>query len=188
MWIAGDLAATKEYTAITDKLQERIEEQIRAMDSRFTNIFKRKHGFTLIEVVIIIVVLGILSTLAIAKYQDLTLDAKKSACRSSLGGLRGGISTWYSQNIVKKGQAAYPPIDTLRAAGKVLLHRIPPNPFQVNAPDSIVTGVTKGVVVGTRGGWAYNAATGDVWANSNTVLEAGSGCSGESTTVGEHSW
>ena len=92
MWIAGDLAATKEYTAITDKLQERIEEQIRAMDSRFTNIFKRKHGFTLIEVVIIIVVLGILSTFAIAKYQDLTLDAKKSACRSSLGGLRGGIS------------------------------------------------------------------------------------------------
>lgn len=181
-------AAAKENPTITDKLHEEIEKQVWAMNLKFTKLGKRSHGFTLVEVVIVIVVLGILSTFAIAKYQDLTLDAKKSACRSSLGGLRGGISTWYSQNIVKKGQATYPPIDTLRATGKVLLHSIPPNPFQVNASDSIVTGVTKGVVVGTRGGWAYNAATGDVWANSNTVIDAGSGCSGASTTVGENTW
>ncbi len=144
-------------------------------------------GFTLIELVIIIVVLGILSTFAVAKYQDLTLDAKRSACRGALGGLRSGITTWYSQNIVKNLAAQYPPIDTLRLAGRVIEHRIPPNPFQTNAPDSIVTGVTKGVVVGTRGGWAYKASTGEIWANTNTTLDAGSGCSG-STSVGENLW
>jgi hypothetical protein len=50
---------------------------------------------------------------------------------------------------------------------------IPKNPYQssTNAPDSIVTGVTKGVVVGTRGGWAYSAATGDIWPNTNSVGE-----------------
>ncbi len=145
-------------------------------------------GFTLIEVVIIIVVLGILSTIAIGKYQDFSLDAKRSACRAALGGLRGGLSTWQSQNIVKRGAATYPPIDTLRTIGRVMEQRIPPNPFQANAPDSIVTGVTKGVVVGTRGGWAYKATTGEIWANTNTVLESASGCSGSSTTVGENSW
>lgn len=145
-------------------------------------------GFTLIEVVIIIVVLGILSTFAIAKYQDLTLDAKKSSCRAALGGLRSGISIWYSQNIVNRSTAQFPAIDTLRATGRVMEHRIPGNPFQVNAPDSIVTGVTKGVVVGTRGGWAYKASTGEIWPNTNTVIDAGSGCSGTSTTVGENSW
>lgn len=144
-------------------------------------------GFTLIEVVIIIVVLGILSTFAIAKYQDLTLDAKRSACRSSLGGLRSGINNWYSQSIVKRGLVLYPHIDTLRTTGRVMEHDIPPNPFQPNAPDSIVTGVTKGVVVGTRGGWAYKASTGEIWANTNTTLDAGSGCGG-ATTVGENSW
>lgn len=147
-----------------------------------------RSGFTLIEVVIIIVVLGILSTFAIAKYQDLSLDAKRSACKAALGGIRGGLSTWQSQNIVKRGSAAYPPIDTLRTIGRVLEQKIPPNPFQTNAPDSIVTGVTKGVVVGTRGGWAYKASTGEVWANTNTSLDAGSGCSGSETTVGENSW
>ncbi len=145
-------------------------------------------GFTLIEIVIIIVVLGILSTFAIAKYQDFALDAKRSACRAALGGLRGGLSTWQSQNIVKRASAAFPPIDTLRTIGRVMEQRIPPNPFQTNAPDSIVTGVTKGVVVGTRGGWAYKASTGEIWANTNTVLESASGCSGSSTTVGENSW
>ncbi len=160
-----------------------------------TNFLRRKNpaamataGFTLIEIVIIIVVLGILSTFAIAKYQDLALDAKRSSCRAALGGLRGGLSTWQSQNIVKRASAAFPPIDTLRTIGRVMEQRIPPNPFQANAPDSIVTGITKGVVVGTRGGWAYKASTGEIWANTNTLLESASGCSGSSTTVGENSW
>jgi prepilin-type N-terminal cleavage/methylation domain-containing protein len=150
------------------------------------NLMIKSRGFTLIEVVIIIVVLGILSVLAVAKYQDLSLDAKQSACRGSLGGLRSGLNTWYAQNIVRDGSAQFPPIDSLRKVGCVMDHRIPPNPYQANAPDSIVTGVTRGVVVSTRGGWAYKAATGELWANTATTIP-GSGCSGP-TSVGENTW
>ncbi len=145
-----------------------------------------KRGFTLIEIVIIIVVLGILSTFAVAKYQDLVLDAKKGACRGALGGLRSGINTYYTQRIVRAGAAQFPAIDSLRRVGCVMDFKIPPNPFQANAPDSIVTGVTRGVVVGTRGGWAYKASTGEVWANTATSIP-GSGCSGEES-VGENTW
>jgi len=50
---------------------------------------------------------------------------------------------------------------------------IPKNPYQLktNAPDSIVTGVTKGTIVGARGGWAYKASTGEIWPNTNVVGE-----------------
>jgi MSHA pilin protein MshA len=148
-------------------------------------------GFTLIELILIIVVLGILATVAIAKYQDVATDAKQSACRSALGGLRGGISTWYSKQAVTNGTAAWPPIDTLRHVGSVLSGQIPPNPFQEmdQAPDSIVTGVTRGVTVGTRGGWAYKASTGEIWANTNTAIGTSSGCSGTTTTyLSENNW
>jgi len=55
----------------------------------------------------------------------------------------------------------------------VMAQNVPPNPYQVaaNAPDSIVTGAVRGVVVGTRGGWAYNATTGELWANTNVSGE-----------------
>lgn len=145
-------------------------------------------GFTLIELVIVIVVLGILSSVAIPALKDLGTDAKTAACRQSLMSIREGLSLWRSRNIVQNGSTAWPPIDTLRTVGDVLSHDIPVNPFQqsTNAPDSIVTGVTKGVIVGTRGGWAYKASTGQIWPNTGTTV-GGSGCAG-SVTIGENNW
>ena len=153
---------------------------------------RKPAGFTLIELILIIVVLGIMATIAIAKYQDLATDAKTSACKAALGGLRGGISTWYSKKVVA-GQTMplWPPIDTLRSVGRVVINQIPPNPFQKpdSAPDSIVLGVTRGVIVGTRGGWAYNAGSGEIWANTNTEIGTSSGCSGTTTTyLNENTW
>jgi prepilin-type N-terminal cleavage/methylation domain-containing protein len=145
-------------------------------------------GFTLIEVIVVIVAIGIVSSIAVPAFQDLGSQAKSSACRQSLMSIREGIDLWRANNIARSGNASYPPIDTLRLVGGVIAHDIPPNPFQQsgNAPDSIVTGVTKGVVVGTRGGWAYKASTGQIWPNTNSTV-SGSGCAG-TVSVGENSW
>jgi prepilin-type N-terminal cleavage/methylation domain-containing protein len=129
---------------------------------------RSQSGFTLIELIIIIVVLGILAAVAIPKYQDITNEAKTAACKGALGSLRSGVSIYYATQIVRTGTPTWPPIDSLRSIGTVMIQSLPANPYQLatSAPDSIVTGVTKGTVVGVRGGWAYKPTTGEIWANT----------------------
>lgn len=126
-------------------------------------------GFTLIELVIIIVVLGILSAVAIPKYQNITSEAREASCRAALGGLRSGITIYYANQAVTTGTAAWPTLSVLETTDSVMIHAMPKNPYQLdaNAPDSIVTGVTKGTIVGTRGGWAYLATSGEIWPNTS---------------------
>jgi len=89
----------------------------------------------------------------------------------ALGGIRSGISVYYANAAVTTGTATWPATDSLRTIGVVMEQALPKNPYQTDAPDSIVTGVTKGTIVGTRGVWAYLASTGEIWPNTNTVGE-----------------
>lgn len=136
-------------------------------------LMTNQKGFTLIELVMIIVILGILAAVAVPKYQDLSSEAKEASARSSLGSLRSGITIYYANQAVTTGTATWPAMVDLETPGTVMAQTVPANPYQAdaNAPDSIVTGVTKGVIVGTRGGWAYNPTTGEIWPNTNVTGE-----------------
>jgi len=136
-------------------------------------MFRRNRGFTLIELVIIIVVLGILASIAIPKYKNIVAESKEAAARGALGSLRSGVSIFYANAAVTTGTAVWPEMDSLATVGVVMEQAIPRNPYQLdtNAPDSIVTGVIKGEIVGTRGGWAYLESTGEIWPNTDKVGE-----------------
>jgi MSHA pilin protein MshA len=57
-----------------------------------------RKGFTLIELIMIIVILGILAAVAIPKYFNLQSDANTAAEKGVVGGVRAGIHTYFAQN------------------------------------------------------------------------------------------
>ena len=137
----------------------------------FTTVRETK-GFTLIELVIIIVILGILAAVAIPKYQDITSQAREAAARASLGGLRSGITIFYANQAVTTGTARWPSVVEVLTANSVMAQGVPKNPYQTtaNKPDSVISGNNhvKGWVSGGAGGWVYKDSTGEVWPNTNT--------------------
>ncbi len=68
----------------------------------------RNSGFTLIELIVIIVVLALLSVAAIPGYYDLSGDASQSAEDAVVGTVRSGLALYYSNSVVSGGVPSYP--------------------------------------------------------------------------------
>ena len=61
---------------------------------------RRQNGFTLIELVVVIVILGILAATAAPKFMDLQKDARISAANGLAGAIKSAISMTYSKAIL----------------------------------------------------------------------------------------
>jgi len=127
-------------------------------------------GFTLIELIAVIVVLAILAGVALPKYFDYASQAKVSSCKGTLGGVRSGIANFYS-NAALTSTAAYPSYAQLNTLGTVMQEPLPENPFN-NAStirNADTTWVAGNPPVSGAQGWAYDATNGKFWANSDTT-------------------
>ncbi|MDP2757685.1 MAG: type IV pilin protein [Desulfurivibrionaceae bacterium] len=63
------------------------------------NMVGNEKGFTLIELIVVIVLLGILAAVAIPKYQDLTADAHKASSEGLLGAARGAAVMTFAKRL-----------------------------------------------------------------------------------------
>ncbi|UBH28474.1 prepilin-type N-terminal cleavage/methylation domain-containing protein [Aeromonas enteropelogenes] len=84
---------------------------------------KKQAGFTLIELVIVIIILGILAVTAAPKFLNLQDDAKKAAADGVLSGVSSAMQLVYSKSALEgeeKGKKTDNPAPSIESAGGVV--------------------------------------------------------------------
>jgi MSHA pilin protein MshA len=115
---------------------------------------KKQSGFTLIELVMVIVILGILSAIAIPKFADLTTQAKISAGKGGLGAMRSAVAIDYAKSATS-GTVAFPSAITTALFADSL---VPKNPLNNSTSVSAVTVAPSGTATSTDGWWYISAS------------------------------
>ena len=131
-----------------------------------------RRGFTLIELIAVIVVLAILAGVALPKYFDYSAQARASSCKGTLGAVRSGIANFYANSAIS-GTASYPSFAQLTTLGTVMQEVLPANPYNSSAAvrNADGTWVSGNPPVSGAQGWAYDPTNGKFWANTNSVGE-----------------
>ncbi|MFC1666760.1 prepilin-type N-terminal cleavage/methylation domain-containing protein [Candidatus Omnitrophota bacterium] len=125
-------------------------------------MLKKEAGFTLIELVMVIVILGILSAIAIPKFVDLTTEAEISATKSGLGALRSVIAIDYAKSATS-GTVAFPSAITTDLFAD---ERVPENKFNNSTSVGAVGSAPSGTATSANGWW-YISASGKAGAYSD---------------------
>ncbi|MFQ5848815.1 MAG: prepilin-type N-terminal cleavage/methylation domain-containing protein [Candidatus Methylomirabilales bacterium] len=79
---------------------------------------KNERGFTLIELVIIIILIGVLAAIAIPRYVDLRDNAVRASAQATLDAGRAAINLDFADKILNTGSYTFEPTDAT-AVGSV---------------------------------------------------------------------
>ena len=131
-----------------------------------------KRGFTLIELMIVVAIIGILAAIAIPKFAELIRKSNEGASKGNLGSIRSALSIYYGD---MEGQ--YPGnLNALTISGKYLSDV--PKSKAPNYHTDVATVVAQ-VSANDAAGWSYNSTTTDpnfgvIWVNCTHTDTKGS--------------
>ena len=83
------------------------------METEIVESKKSDRGFTLVELLIVIVILGILATVTVFAVRGITDQGKTSACKADQNTLQTALETYYAKN----GNTTVPDEAALQTAG-----------------------------------------------------------------------
>ncbi len=69
------------------------------LPNRFSSLKRtNSHGFTLVELMIVVVIIAVIAAIAIPRFANLILKSKESATKGGLGELRAALSIYFGDN------------------------------------------------------------------------------------------
>jgi prepilin-type N-terminal cleavage/methylation domain-containing protein len=116
----------------------------------------RPSAFSLVEIMIVVVIMGILAAVAIPRFVGASDDARTAATESTVGAVRASIAS-YRTGAVIAGEDPFPSLAQL-TDGTVVKSDLPANPFSgVSGVQSVSRGQAQNrtVVNATAAGWNY---------------------------------
>lgn len=134
-----------------------------------------QRAFTLVEILIVVVILGILASIVVPNFVRATSDAQEMSTLDQLAKLRSAVAAYFVRSnsvfpTVTAGDGTWGELITQKYL------RQPPTNFIVPGPNGakIVLGTKADTTYNSSYGWIYNPATGDVWAagidNNGSIL------------------
>ena len=86
---------------------------------------RNSKGFTLIELVTVIAILGVLAAMTVPKFFALQTKAKIEVANQIIGTIRAGLETYAADRIVQSGSKTYPEVSTTTDLLDTILSPVP---------------------------------------------------------------
>ncbi len=147
--------------------------KLQIFSTYYINLWSGMKGFTLIELIIVIIHLGILSTVAVPRFLDIQLDTQKGVLIKALSSMRSGPRLQGYESRIE-GQTGFPR-DLRATLERREIPQHPQNTFGVATLETVfdpllVDPDSKVLKAGVSGSYWYNWANGIVKAR---VIDVG---------------